>query len=441
MENIEKISNGKKNQIMSQDFPIHCWYQFVLGYPPHLVRHYISKFNFNQDSLILDPFCGTGTTPVECFKNGVPSMGIDANYMAYFATKTKLNLKMRSEDLNKNLNYIYQSTRRSYKKFGIQDHFTGLIEPSEVSKPTILNKIPILELDAEKVIPAGFISEKPLKKVLIIRDIIDTIEDQSIKDFFLLSLANIIVGKASNVGFGPEVYRKKPKDDFNALDNFVNNSSNMINDLINYSHLNTKTTIIHGDARKINKYIDKSLINKIDGVITSPPYPNEKDYTRSTRLESVLLGFISNKKELREKKDLFLRSNSRNIFVKDTDGDHIVGFDKIERIANEIEEKRIKLGKTSGFEKMYPKIVRHYFGGMFLHLQSLQPYLSPNAKLAYVVGDQMSFFKTHIPTADLLGDIATSLGYNVIDIELWRTRLATATKMQINENVLILEKP
>ena len=34
-----------------------------------------------------------------------------------------------------------------------------------------------------------------------------------------------------------------------------------------------------------------------DAVITSPPYPNEKDYTRTTRLESVLLGFIRTKQD------------------------------------------------------------------------------------------------------------------------------------------------
>ena len=40
------------------------------------------------------------------------------------------------------------------------------------------------------------------------------------------------------------------------------------------------------------------LPSSIDAVITSPPYPNEKDYTRTMRLESVLLGFVSNKAEL-----------------------------------------------------------------------------------------------------------------------------------------------
>jgi len=177
----------------------------------------------------------------------------------------------------------------------------------------------------------------------------------------------------------------------------------------------------------------------IDFVITSPPYPNEKDYTRTTRLESIILGLLTNKKELRELKEQLLRSNSRNIFVMDKDADYIRDFSSINRIADEIENRRLELRKTSGFEKMYQKIVRHYFGGMYRHLASLKPLLKPDARLAYVVGDQMSFFRTHIPTAKLLAEIAEQIGYGIEEIELWRTRMATATKTQIDENVLIIK--
>ena len=34
-----------KNQIKTEDRAIHDWYQFVLAYPPHLVREYLEKFN------------------------------------------------------------------------------------------------------------------------------------------------------------------------------------------------------------------------------------------------------------------------------------------------------------------------------------------------------------------------------------------------------------
>jgi hypothetical protein len=40
-----------------------------------------------------------------------------------------------------------------------------------------------------------------------------------------------------------------------------------------------------------------------------------------------------------------------------------------------------------------------------------------------------------------MGEIAKSLGYEVMAIELFRTRLATATKEQLREEVLVLRWP
>ena len=57
----------------------------------------------------------------------------------------------------------------------------------------------------------------------------------------------------------------------------------------------------------------------MDAVITSPPYPNEKDYTRTTRLESVLLGFLTDRASLRRMKEGLLRSNTRNVYKDDDD--------------------------------------------------------------------------------------------------------------------------
>jgi hypothetical protein len=65
-------------------------------------------------------------------------------------------------------------------------------------------------------------------------------------------------------------------------------------------------------------------------VITSPPYPNEKDYTRTTRLESVLLGFIRNKEELRAVKRGLIRSNTRNVYVGDADDGWVTNFPRIQ---------------------------------------------------------------------------------------------------------------
>jgi hypothetical protein len=46
-----------------------------------------------------------------------------------------------------------------------------------------------------------------------------------------------------------------------------------------------------------------------------------------------------------------------------------------------------------------------------------------------------------IRTGQLLAEIAESLGYEVTDIDLFRTRLATATKEQLREEVVLLRWP
>ena len=73
-----------------QDRAVHDWYRFVLSYPPHLVQDYLDRFGMGLSNTVLDPFCGTGTTPVECKKRRVGSVGIEPNPMAHFASSVKV---------------------------------------------------------------------------------------------------------------------------------------------------------------------------------------------------------------------------------------------------------------------------------------------------------------------------------------------------------------
>ncbi|MCS6840042.1 MAG: hypothetical protein NZ701_04610, partial [Roseiflexus sp.] len=61
-----RLSNGEMNRLLDQDRPAHDWYRFVLSFPPHLVRDYVERFGIRRQHRVLDPFCGTGTTLVEC---------------------------------------------------------------------------------------------------------------------------------------------------------------------------------------------------------------------------------------------------------------------------------------------------------------------------------------------------------------------------------------
>ena len=236
--------------------------------------------------------------------------------------------------------------------------------------------------------------------------------------------------------FGPEVGVGKAKPNSPVVAPWLAGVRAMCEDLITvrpYAHI---PSVVHlGDARNIRKRLKPK---SIDAIITSPPYPNEKDYTRTTRLESVLLGFMKDRQDLRSHKDGLIRSNTRGVYKKDNDEDWVAEFDSIQKLAEQIENRRIELNKTSGFEKLYAQVVRHYFGGMARHLEDMKPILKPGASLAYVVGDQASYFRILIKTGELLAEIADKLGYTVLDIDLFRTRFSTATQQHIREEVVLL---
>src|SRR5271156_2485008 len=88
------------NKLRVEDTAAHDWYRFVLSFPPHLVRTYLDRFEVVVGQCVLDPFCGTGTTLVECQKLGIASVGIERNPMAAFASRVKLAWRVDPDGLS-----------------------------------------------------------------------------------------------------------------------------------------------------------------------------------------------------------------------------------------------------------------------------------------------------------------------------------------------------
>ena len=414
---VQKATGTEQNKLYEKDTAIHDWYRFVLSFPPHLVRQYIKEFLLTGDSLVFDPFCGTGTTLVEAKKLGVKSLGFEANPVMHMCASTKVDWNVEIDPLLEELDHI---TALSITK--IKNHKGKLYGFSE---------------DKQKLLIKNSISPLPLHKALILLETIDDFKS-SFENLYKTAFAKQVVLNCSNLKFNPEVSVSRiKKTDADVVGLWKEQVLEMVDELKFYQHnKNIYSKVILGDSRQeLSQIKDDS----IDAVITSPPYPNEKDYTRATRLESVLLGFINTSEDLRAIKKTLLRSNSKGIYKDDDDLKWIKENQTVNQLAEEIERTRIALHKTSGFEKLYYKVVLQYFGGLAKHLNSLKPKLKNGAKLAYIVGDQCSFFRSPIRTGHILAEIANALGYKVLRIDLFRTRLATATKEKINEEVAILE--
>jgi hypothetical protein len=311
-----------------------------------LVRHYLKDFALGSAHVLLDPFCGTGTTLVEAKRCGVPSVGLEANLFAQFACAVKTDWAVDPEELETSARLAAARALARLVDQGIDDDTPYSGDTSTLG----LRRLPP---EAGALLLTNSISPLPLHKTLVVLDELEALRSEPHYGHARLALANALVFSISN----------------------------------------------------------------------------------------LLFGFIKNKAELRALKKTLVRSNTRNVYKEDDDDTWVAQHPEIQRIASAIEQRRVELGKDSGFERLYGRVTKLYFGGMARHLADLRTVLRPGAQLAYVVGDQASYLQVMIRTGQLLADIARALGYQVVRIDLFRTRFATATKEQLREEVVVLRWP
>ena len=105
----------------------HRWYSIVQAYSAQLVQYNLSKFN-HSSGIILDPFVGTGTTCIECMLRRSPSIGIDTNPMAVFASRVKTTWDLNIKELKQTKgNLLFKIKKRlktsmNYSKVSYDDN-------------------------------------------------------------------------------------------------------------------------------------------------------------------------------------------------------------------------------------------------------------------------------------------------------------------------------
>jgi len=407
----QKFANGE----------IHDWYRMVHGYSDQLVSEVLHEFEVDHTQVVLDPFCGAGTTIVECQKRGLVSVGLDANPVACFATKVKTNWRLKAERLIDLLAVVSNNYDLCIRKSSHEDPtHTYLVESGMIDR--------------------GWISPEPLRKALAIKSGIKmTRTNGSYRNALMLALVDEVVRGASNVKFGPELFCGPSKEDVDVFEGFSARVRRMAKDLESVESPCLRPKVILGDARLVREEL-KGCVPRggFGAVVCSPPYPAEHDYTRNTRLELAFLEFVTDRATLRRYKQLQLRCNTKGIYSTDYDRIHIKHNESVARLATRI--NRQAKDKSHGFARLYSRVVEEYFGGMQRHLRSLRPLLSTNARLAYVVGDQAAYAGVCIPTAKVLASIAEPLGYRIDGIRCWRERRSTKTSRLLAENILIMHR-
>jgi hypothetical protein len=400
---------------------VHNWYRIVHGYSDHLVKKLIDRFDLQPGQSVIDAFCGSGTTLVECMKNGINAVGIDANPSSCFSARVKTNWNLSSDRLLELLDDVRRRQSRSLR----YDHSTD-----ETYK----------YLRSSGMIKRGWISEEPLRKAIAIKSSISHLRTSNpYKNVLMLALISEVVQSASNIKFGPELYCAKKKSDAQVFAGFEVRVKTIAGDLDKVTFLDAgEVKVFHGDSRDCYELLKTRAPGPYAAAICSPPYPSEHDYTRNARLELAFLEEVYDRDTLRAIKKLMVRSHTKNIYKDDSDTKLVRRYSKVVEISETLKTRTKNC--THGFGRLYPTVVTEYFGGMKRHFSSMHKLLSPGAYCAYVVGDQSSYSQVSIPTADILSTIAGKCGFRTIEIEHWRTRWSSGASKRIAENILVLRR-
>lgn len=427
-------SNGRASS--ADLFPFHNWYNFVLGYAPKFPDYIMDREKISPGLLIMDPFMGSGTTNICAKQRGIDSIGIDANDFFYFAAKTKLNWDINVNTTKLISDKILYSLRKEIDKFYWPGDEKDLLSITGLKK----DHVQFAEQNRIDVLPKRYISDAPFAKLVLLKNVIKTYNfpDEAQKNLFYLAFASIAL-QASNITYGPGFGVKKAKIDSDVYSIFKKKIIRMIDDLGGAKEKYKKTfSLTHlGDARVMSRYVRK---NTVDLIITSPPYPGDHEYTKHSKIELAFMEFATNLDEFRTIKKRMLRGSTTNIYKDDNEGDLVKQLKSIQDITDEI-AKRIKDDNgTSGFEKLYTKLVWEYFGGMYKVFKEANEILKPGSKFVLLVSDSHAFKMVHIKTAELLAEVAELAGLVNPHIELWQNKISTSHKYNLFEEILTIEK-
>lgn len=428
-------NNGKASY--ASNFPIHNWYHFVLGYTPEFPDYIIKKEGISGEDTVLDPFMGAGTTLICCKRKGIPSAGVDANDYFVDVSKAKTNWGINTNLLRAERDKLFSNIYRRFESVDFET--TGDEQLRLIPKESMMTASQYDLGNRPSMLSDRYISTRPFVKAHIIKESIrEQTKSQPVKELFNLAIAATLI-PVSNIKYGPGFGVTVPKSDADVLSIFRAKIDRIIADLddIPRDIQNTTSQVRLGDSRELSNYYADNTFNYI---ITSPPYPGDHEYTKHTRLELIFMEYAHDLLSLRKIKKRMLRGSTTNIYKNDSDGKYVDEFSSIRKITKEIEGRLKEDGATSGFEKLYTKLIREYFGGMYRAFSEALTVLREDGKFILLVSDSHAFKMVHISTASILAEMGLAVGYRDYTIELWQDKISTSHKYHMRENILTLSK-
>jgi DNA modification methylase len=377
----------------NKSVPILRLYRFKEAFSLGLVNHFLDRFNATSSDLVFDPFAGMGTTLFGAMLRGLPSLGIERLPTAAFVSKTLPRFLLLEPG---SIASTFERLENSIDQF----------EPATIA-------------DDVSIIKVAF--EEPRLTVLRKwKTAIETLQTP-LKEIFTLLFLSILesTSYASNDG---QFLRLKPHKRLVApSEALLRKVSQAEADLIAMQHMwgdrahyiENLPILCEGDARDLSNV---EFPKKPTIIITSPPYPNRYDYSRSYCLE-LCFRFVKNFEELKAVRFGILRSHIESRAEETDQPCHPV----IAEVMQNLQGRKLNNPRI-------PIMLTAYFVDMEKCIREWSRVLAPGAKVAMVV-DNVRFEGQLVPVDLVLSDIAERYGFLIDEIVIARYKGNSSQQM------------
>lgn len=385
----------------------HDWYPYLEGFSSSFVSSVFEKY-LSKAKKILDPFSGIGTTPIYLTINGIKSYYCEVNPVLQHLVLSKtqvLNLDPieKIELVNKidKINKSLKNLNSENKDLELDKNYKFLFNKSIFFESS--NYLLILKLKS--------FSKK--------------INDKLLKSLFDIAVYSSLLSSSLLKRAGDVRYKTK-KD-------LTNKKIPSVLKLVT-----EKLDLIKRDLQRINKskvipklicVNAKDLISikseKLDGVITSPPYLNGTNYFRNTKLELWYMEKINEEISLRDFRNETITAGINDVSSKTN-----------KEVISEVKILYEKLKKNS-YDKRIPQMVSDYFCDMKKVAQGLKKQVKKNGILCIDIGDSI-YNNIHVQTDELLIKIFSNLNLRLLDNIILRDRLSHS-KVKLTQRLLVFK--
>lgn len=266
-----KTNRGAKGE----RHPLHSLCSYLGCFPPSVPARILDEWMPNR-GVVLDPFCGSGTTLLECTSRGHPSIGIDLNPLAIALARAKTS-HVSLEDVLDRIMDLARGYRGRADLEGVPDGVHTIFHPRTLAQLVYLREALRADVPEDAFLTGA---------------ILGIMHGKWRRDG---TTAYLSIDMPNTFSMSPEYVRnfvRKHRLKHAPVDVFVQ-LRERAKWLLREGGLppSPGTTVIHGDATSLPALFAQHNLEPVDAIVTSPPYLGVLRYGAFNWIRLWFLGF------------------------------------------------------------------------------------------------------------------------------------------------------